>query len=190
MKIRWIPVVALFFLALSGCDLFSTRSPESPDTGRGSWEIPRVPEDVLTNMSHAMSERNSVNYLLSFDSEKFEFEADPEALQQNSSMAGWNYQDESDHINRLFSEGTLPHDSSVAVVFLTIEPTTLGDSAEVIADYSFRAEVALAGSPGPMAGTARFFLHIGESGYWTIYYWRDQRTEEQSTWSDLKSLVQ
>jgi hypothetical protein len=186
---RWLPIVALFFM-LSGCGLFSTRNPELPDVGRGSWEIPRVPEDVLTNLRDALSERNAVNYLLSFDAETFEFEADPEALQQNSSMVDWDYQDESDHISRLFSEGTLPRDSTVAVVFLTVEPTILGDSAEVIADYSLRAEVALSGSPGLMAGTAHFFLRIGEAGYWTIYYWRDQRTEEQSTWSDLKSLVQ
>jgi hypothetical protein len=185
----WLPIVAGLLL-LSGCDLFSTRNPESPDAGQSAWEIPRIPEDVLTNMKESLSGRNAANYLLSFDAEVFLFEADPEALQQNSSLADWDYQDESDHINRLFSEGTLPRDSATAVVFLTVEPTTVGDSAEVIADYSLRAEVALSGSPGLMAGRAHFYMHIGEAGYWTIYYWRDQRTEEQSTWSDLKSLVQ
>ncbi|MBU1921444.1 hypothetical protein KKG66_11405, partial [bacterium] len=106
------------------------------------------------------------------------------------SLAGWNYQSEAAHINRLLSVGTLPIDSSVSVVFLNSEQTTLGDSAEIIADYSLQAEIALEGAPGPMAGTAYFYLRIGEAGYWEIYRWQDQRTEEKSTWSDLKSLVQ
>jgi len=177
-------------LMLGGCDLFSTRNPEAPNAGLSAWAIPRIPEDVLTNLRESLAGRNAANYLLSFDADVFAFEADPEALQQNSSLADWDYQDESDHINRLFSEGTLPRDSSVAVVFLSIQPTTLGDSAEVIADYSLRAEIALSGAPGPMSGRAHFFMRIGEAGYWTIYDWRDQRTVEQSTWSDLKSLVQ
>jgi hypothetical protein len=188
MTARLIVIAAV--LTLSGCDLFSTRDPESPNAGQTAWDIPRIPEDVLANMRESFAGRNAANYLLSFDSEMFQYEADPEALQQNSSLADWSYQDESDHINRLFSEGTLPRDSAASVIFLTVQPTTLGDSAEVIADYSLTTEVALSGSPGPMAGRAHFFMHIGEAGYWTIYYWRDQRTEEQSTWSDLKSLVQ
>jgi hypothetical protein len=189
MMSRWLLIIAGLFM-LIGCDLFSTRNPEAPNAGQSTWEIPRIPEDVLANLRESLSGRNAANYLLSFDADVYEFEADPEALQQNSSMAGWDYQAESDHINRLFSEGTLPRDSAAAVVFLTMQPTTIGDSAEVIADYSLRAGVALSGAPGPMSGRAYFFLHIGEAGYWTIYYWRDQRTEEQSTWSDLKSLVQ
>ncbi|MBU0690447.1 hypothetical protein KKH18_01420, partial [bacterium] len=173
-----------------GCDLFNTRDPEPPNTGRGSWEVPRVPQDVLTNLSRAFLEQNAVNYLLSFEQEVFEFIADPEALQQNPSLAGWNYQSEATHINRLLSVGTLPIDSAVSVVFLNSEQTTLGDSAEIIADYSLQAEIALEGAPGPMAGTAYFYLRIGEAGYWEIYRWQDQRTEEKSTWSDIKSLVQ
>jgi len=177
-------------LLLSGCDLFSTRDPEPPNTGRGSWEIPRVPEDVLTNLSRALYERNAVNYLLSFEEERFEFVADAEALQQNPSLSGWDYQSESRHINSLFSVGTLPADSAVAVVFLSGEQTTFGDSSEIVADYSLQAQIALQGAPGPMAGTAYFYMRIGEAGYWKIYRWQDQRTEEKSTWSDLKSLVQ
>ena len=175
---------------VAGCDLFDTRDPEPPNTGRGSWEIPRVPNDVLINLSTALLEQNAVNYLLSFEQSMFEFVADPEALQQNPSMEGWNYQSESSHIDRLFSEGTLPNDSTLAVVFLNSEQTTLGDSAEIITDYTLQAEIALEGAPGPMAGTAYFFLRVGEAGYWEIYRWQDQRTEEKGTWSDLKSLVQ
>ncbi len=177
-------------MLISSCDLFNTRDPELPNSGRGSWELPRVPVDVLDNLSAAMLEQNAANYLLSFEQEMFEYIADAEALQQNPSLAGWNYQSESSHIDRLFSEGTLPSDSTVAVVFLNSDQTTLGDSAEIVADYSLQAQIALEGAPGPMAGTAFFYLRIGEAGYWEIYRWQDQRTEEKSTWSDLKSLVQ
>jgi hypothetical protein len=141
-------------------------------------------------MSTSLFERNAVNYLLSFEEGSFEFIADPEALSQDPSLEGWDYAVESAHINRLLSEGTLPGDSALAVVFLNLDQTTLGDSAEIVADYDLRAEVALTGAPGPMAGNAQFLLRIGEAGYWQIYRWVDRRTEEASTWSDLKSLVQ
>ena len=188
MLIRCLPMLGLALL-IGGCDLFNTRDPEPPDSGRGSWEIPRLPGDVLNNLSASLIERNAVDYLLSFEEERFEFEADPEAMSRDPSLEEWDYAAESAHINQLFGAGTLPPDSIVMVVFLNSQQTTLGDSAEIIVDYSLIAEIALAAAPGPMAGTAYFYLRIGQEGYWEIYHWRDSRTEEQNTWSDLKSLV-
>jgi hypothetical protein len=188
MMIRPIAMLGLALLIV-GCDLLNTRDPEPPDSGQGSWEIPRLPGDVLNNLSAALFERNAVDYLLSFEQEQFSFEADPEATSQDPSLEEWDFSAESAHINQLFGAGTLPPDSIVRVVFLNSQRTTLGDSAEIIADYSLVAEIALAAAPGPMAGTAYFDLRIGQQGYWEIYHWRDSRTEEQNTWSDLKSLV-
>jgi len=176
-------------LLIAGCDLFRTRDAEPPDSGRGSWETPRVPMDVLDNMSSALFERNTVNYLRSFGVEAFVFEADPVALARDATLGDWTYDDESQHAAKLFSEGTLPSDSLFYVVFAGAEETILGDSAEIHVDYDLTAGVALAGVPHRVAGRADFYLQMGREGYWQITRWRDNRTEDVSTWSDFKSLV-
>jgi hypothetical protein len=181
--------ISIFLLLLSGCGLFSTRQADPPTTGRHPWEPPRAPSDVLANLTQAMSDRDAVNYLRSFNSNGFTFEADNVALANDPSLAGWSYDDESQHAQRLFNEGTLPRDSVIAAVFSNIVETTLGDSAEVRAQYTLAVGVALASAPHRMAGTGDFFMRLGSEGYWQIYRWRDSRTEGQSTWSDLKSAV-
>ena len=169
--------------------MFSTRNPQAPDTGRNTWETPRVPDDVLTNMRSALFERDAVNYLRSFDPAHFLFIADAVTVQRDPSVANWSYESESQHISRLFSAGTLPTDSILIVAFTTPTETILGDSAEVRVDYDLNAGVALAGVPHHCGGTADFFMRVGTEGYWQIYRWQDTRTQDLSTWSDFKSLV-
>lgn len=176
-------------LFAGGCDLFTTRDPEPPSSGRGSWQTPRVPLDVLDNLANALSERDAVNYLRSFDSDSFMFEADPVALSEDPTLAGWDYGEESRHASRLFSAGTLPADSALTAIFLAPQETILGDSAVILTGYELAAGVALTGVPRRMAGTADFRLRMGGEGYWQIFRWRDTRTEGQSTWSDFKSVV-
>ena len=186
-----ITLILLLFAAvlLNGCGLFSTRNPEAPDTGRRTWETPRVPDDVLTNLRSALFEKDAVNYLRSFDSQTFQFIADQVTVARDPSVANWNYDSESQHIAKLFSSGTLPTDSVLIVTFTSPVETILGDSAEVRIHYDLQAGVALAGVPHHVAGTADFFFRIGTEGYWQINRWQDTRTEDVSTWSDFKSLV-
>lgn len=189
MRRFWIVSLLAIWMFASGCDLFSTREPEPPDSGRNTWITPREPSDVLDNMRAALLERDAVNYLRSFDNAQFVFEADPVVLGHDPSLAGWGFSEESQHIARLFSEGTLPLDSILSAIFILSDETILGDSAEIGARYELTAGVALSGVPRHMAGTANFSLHIGGDGYWQIHRWKDARTENEATWSDLKSLV-
>jgi hypothetical protein len=104
-------------------------------------------------------------------------------------LADWDYDKEISHIASLLSQGTLPADSALLLVFTSRTETFLGDSAEITTRYELAAGVALAGVPHRMAGTADFVLGMGSEGYWQIRRWRDSRTEDENTWSDLKSLV-
>ena len=183
-------LLILLSAVLCGCGLFSTRPAETPESGRSSWETPRVPADVLTNMSNALFERNAVNYLRSFHQEDFTFDADNVALANDPTLAPWHYEQESRHIISLLSEGTLPRDSLLFVIFTSPNPvSTPADSADILTPYEITAGVALAGAPHHMAGTAHFYLRMGSEGYWQIYRWVDLRTQDANTWSDLKSIV-
>ena len=177
-------------ILLTGCELFDTRDQEDPEGARGKWEVPISPEDVLTNISLAIFERNAANYMRSFPQDSFEFMADPAVLQVQPSLAEWDRANEQAHINSLFGEGVLPRDSIAFVVFSAIEQTLLADTAHITAHYELTAQVAIAGAPGPMAGEAQFSLKIGDQGYWEILRWSDRRTDELASWSELKALVQ
>jgi hypothetical protein len=175
-------------LALTGCGLFSTRPAEAPDTGRRSWETPRLPQDVLTNMSNALFERDAVNYLRSFNQDDYTFVADNVALANDPTLSPWHYAEEMGHITSLLSEGTLPRDSLLFVIFTQPEETILQDSAEILTPYDLTAGVAIQ-APRRMSGIAHFYLRLGAEGYWEIYRWVDQRTQDENTWSDLRSFV-
>ena len=181
---------AAVVLSTFGCELFNTRDPEDPAGARGSWEVPLAPEDVLTNLSLALFERNASNYMRSFAEDSFAFLADPTVVQQQPSLALWNYGNEEAHINSLFGEGVLPQDSVACVVISAIEQTLLGDTANFTAHYDVTAQVAIAGAPGQMAGEAQFSMIVGNQGYWEIRTWSDRRTEELASWSELKALLQ
>ena len=174
---------------LGGCDLFRTRDAETPSSSQSSGELPVIPEDVLANLAAALRAHNAADYQRTLDSRLFVFEADAVALASDPALADWGYEQEVRHITRLLSQGTLPDDSALTVIFLTPDATPLGDSATINTRYEITAELALTGAPRRLAGTAEFVLGIGSEGYWQIRRWRDARTDEQSTWSDLKSFV-
>ena len=105
------PVVLTMLIALAtGCDLFDARDPEAPDGARGSWDVPRLPDEVLTNLSLALFERNAANYMRSFAADSFQFIADPVVVQQQPDLAAWDYGREQTFINSLFGEGVLGQD--------------------------------------------------------------------------------
>ena len=87
MTLRFLLLCAL----VAGCDLFNARDPEPPAGNQGTWETPQQPRDVLTNLGVALFEKNAANYMRSFDSDSFKFFADPTVLQQQPSIANWDF---------------------------------------------------------------------------------------------------
>ena len=187
--IRWFVLTAAIVFLFSGCDLFSTRDAEAPDTGRSSWDIPRVPRDVLRNITLALAERNDVDYLRSISSDHFSFIADAVTLSNYPELAGWSLAEETRHITQLLSGGVLPSDSILSVVFENIEQTEWPDSAFLQEKYTLLAGVTVPGVAHQMSGTAEFLLGVESEGYWVIRRWVDRRTEGEATWSDLKAQV-
>jgi hypothetical protein len=186
---RLVLIISVLLLA-AGCDLFTTRHAETPDTGRSSWDIPRLPRDVLRNMTVALAERNAVDYMRSVHPDTFSFVPDAVTLSNHPEMANWGVDQESHHITQLLSGGVLPADSTLAVIFEDVEQTQLSDSAYLRENYTLLAGVTVPGVAHQLVGTAEFYLKMGPDGYWVIERWVDSRTEGQPTWSELKAAVQ
>lgn len=178
-------VYGLLLLLIAGCNLFTTRDPEPPESGSNIINLPRTPQDVLDNLTAAMNNRDDVFYMASFSSDSFRFEPDAVTLARESWMATWGYEQERQHISGLINTGTQPGAVALAVLLTTLSVDEPVDSTTIRVHYDITADV----SPNRFSGTADFVLRMGSAGYWQIYRWRDFRTDEQSTWSDLKSLV-
>ncbi|MFH1010033.1 MAG: hypothetical protein V1784_02205 [bacterium] len=187
MHWHWL-IIGTALLA-TGCDLFTTREAETPDMGSSSWDIPRVPRDVLRNMTLALAERNAVDYLRSICADTFAFLPDAVTLSNHPELADWGIDEETNHITQLLSGGVLPRDSVLAVIFEDLEQTELSDSAFLRESYTLLAGVTVPGVAHQMVGIAEFYLRIGRDGYWVIERWVDRRTEGQPTWSELKAVV-
>ncbi len=186
---NWGLPCGVAMLLFSGCDLFRTRDPEVPAGPRGTFVVPRIPQDVIDNLQAALTERITENYMYAFDETTFEFIADQDALIRDPGLTPWGYGEEYNHITHLFSPNTLPDPSGLVPILRTEEENILPDSASLRVAYVLNIDESLSGPTGMFEGTARFDMRVGHSGYYQIYRWTDLRTGSIATWSDLKSLV-
>jgi hypothetical protein len=185
-----VALLAFSAAVLTNCSLFDTRNAESPDSGRHTIETPRVAQDVLDNMCEALSLRDNVSYMMSFDSSEFVFDADPTALARDPSLAPWGYGEEASYVQQLFSSAILKSDSAVFVTFTARREEPIDNNrVRITTRYDIAAGFTPSDIPHIAGGDAVFILHIGPGNYWQIVQWTDNRTGDQSTWSDIKSRV-
>ncbi len=185
----------LIILLLSGCGLFSTRTPEEPEGGSNiEWQFPRTPRIVVENLEVAVGRRSSVDYMRSFSTEdvgsaEFVFEADPDAEANNPDVfEDWDIERERNHVQSLFSPSNLPLDSLAELLIeITREPVILGDSADLSAEYELAVGHLRDAAPRRMDGYLDFSLKRADDGGWYIRFWRDKRIAGHHCWSDLKA---
>jgi hypothetical protein len=181
----------VFCLALSGCTLFETRSPEEPSGGAVPFQQPTSKDIVVANFKNAISQRSEYNFISCFDtSGAYVFEPSAEARPNFS--GSWTLDDE----RRTFV-AMLSKISPVArfnVLFANSEFSLLNSGADSVlftADYILRADHSDSLLvPTRAAGTLTFTIAANrENGLWSIRRWTDSRSESDSagvTWSFLK----
>ena len=187
----------LIFLALSSCGLFSTRDPESPDTGKSTFVPPTSAIDVVTNFKNAIIEKNTENYSSCFfdsvnateTSYSFVPSADAYALYQ-SIFDNWNLDDEKHIFLAIISK--LPDGISPQLEFTNSDYIDRQPNSETyISDYHILVNHNIQGLDTAFAGTLQFIIKRRESnGYWYIQKWTDNNPSNDSvgaTWSILKA---
>ncbi|MDP8240291.1 MAG: hypothetical protein P9X24_14475 [Candidatus Hatepunaea meridiana] len=189
-------IILSIFIAciLTGCDLFTTRTPEEPEEGTNiEWQFPHTPRLVAENLEVAVGRRSSVDYMKSLitgnaDIPEFIFEADPNTKSNNPGLFDdWDIECERSFIQSLFSPSNLPLDSLAELTIeLTREPIPMGDSAGLSAEYNLYLGHTRDTAPRQMQGQLSFRLRREEDGGWYIQYWQDERIGGSQCWSDLK----
>lgn len=179
-------------LLFSGCEIFTTRTPEDPEGSTGGWKFPASPEIVTDNLEVAIGRRSSFDYLKSFisedvDSVYYVFEADPETESNNPGLFDdWGINQEQRFIEALFSN--LPLDSlSELTLIIREERPVSNDTWQLSADYELHVGHTRDEAPRYMEGALDFILIRLNDGGWYVSSWRDQRISGYRCWSDLKA---
>jgi len=190
--------IFLILLLIVGCkNPFGTRKPEEPQQRRSSWMPPTAPEIVMENLKSAMNEGNGTNYLRclakdpTLTGQVFQFEADQATILKNPGVfENWDFQNESNYINLLFSK--VSKDSLISLFFDRSEEGPISqDTVVCIREYNLSVPHTMASDQYPrrMKGRGEFHLSRKNDGDWVIHFWRDTAIEDYPSWSDLKAYA-
>ncbi len=179
-------------ITLGSCNIFETRTPESPAQTSSNYNPPVNASDVFDNMQHAYSDLNTVNYLKSFSDTTnagrvFQFEPSAQARSQYVGVfLAWSKQSEQQYFDNMKSK--IPSGSGASLV-LSLNPVSVqSDSAQYDADYQLNIPHTQTGIPKVFQGQAQFFLVRDRlTSTWSIWRWVDLRDAQNDPgWSDLK----
>jgi hypothetical protein len=178
--------VSLFFvLILSGCDLFSTRSAESPTQVNSNFQSALVWQDLITNLKNAIHDGNVENYLACFSdtlftSKNFTFiPSSGAALQFPALTDSWNKKDEEQYFTNIKSY-------QMNLSLTNENYSQQGDSLIYTAAYVLDVFFDNSGSPQIYQGELRFDMIRDSRSVWVIYLWQDTKNTDNPSWSELK----
>lgn len=175
----------------AGCELFEPRDPEDPVSVRSTYTPPTEPAMVLDNMSAALRELNSVNYLRCLSDTgtggSFQFIPTPAASGIYSVFVAWDRSSEEGWF--LNARSRLPSGSTMSVLFST--PVAQGvqpDSVTYDVPYDLSIPHGQAGLPQRVTGRSLLTLVLDRrTGLWSIRRWQDVAlSASEPTWSDVK----
>ena len=194
---KYIALFIALTLILSACDMFSTRNPEEPDTGKSSFVPPTSPSIVISNFVSAVAEKNVENYLLCLadtaQSDKFYFYFKPTAdafALYSSIFVNWSRHSERNYFNKLITnmpDEVYPKISLTNTRFEVLLP----DSAVFVADYDLKVEHLINSVKKHFNGRLQFTVYPRDNGLWSIKSWYDYDVIQDTvqSWSFLKAQL-
>jgi hypothetical protein len=183
-------------LIISGCNLFSTREPESPDTNRTNFSPPTSADIVISNLKNSILNKNTDNYLACLaDSSMgtgfvYIFLPSAEALARYGSIYNnWNLFSERQTFNSLFT--SMETDIFPSFILQNnrydiVQP----DSVVFIAEYKMEAKHNVETIAKQFTGSMQLTIKHGPNGLWYINRWIDTKIANdsiESTWSIMKA---
>jgi hypothetical protein len=187
---RFLSMLLLCAVVLSGCDLFSTREAEPPSSGSSTFVPPTSADLVIENLENAVAEKNTENFLRCLvdtlsSSQRYEFFPTASAAgRYAATFSEWSLQSERAWFSavKAFSDADAPSGLTLTGSFSVIA----ADSAiyEGRYDLSFRHGVSSMSETA--RGTLQFVLHTDRNSIWSITRWTDIPLTDETSWSEWK----
>jgi hypothetical protein len=184
-------------LFIEGCDLFSTRNPETPDIGNSGIIPPTEPSTLILNLENSLKSKNLDNYMNCFytfkDNANLEFIFFPATdglTQFPSSFAEWGANEERRSITSIFN--SISADQGLTINWINRKPVQeTADSAVFTSDYIIHSPNNDNTIPDFFAGRLQFTMNTRENGLWYISKWIDINIQVvdsvKNSWSMLKA---
>ncbi|WP_337864974.1 hypothetical protein [Ignavibacterium sp.] len=182
----------IFVLFTSGCDLFNTRDPENPDENRANFQPPKQPSIVIENLKNSFNDKNTQNYILCFVdtlfvNKQFIFLPSSEAASTYAFLTqDWSLDAERRYFNSVISK--VPKDFPMTLTFSDENYSSLsGDTLIYSANYFINIPHS-SSEPKNYSGNLQFNMIRDDRSDWSIYYWKDTRSSNLPSWSELKGI--
>ena len=184
MKLILLMLIIGFFV---GCDVFTTRTPETPDNSSAQYVPPTEPTIVIQNFESSLRTKNLENYLKCFNSgnsnlqKNYIFYPSQEANASFPSLfIGWSNEEERRFFNSL--KALLGNESNPALNWVDKKAIIENpDSAVFESNYDLYINFSDNNIPKQYAGTLRFVMVNDNNGLWTISRWYDYNLNQTDT---------
>lgn len=180
------------FFFLFGCDLFNTRDPEAPDQNRANFQPPKEPSVVIENLKNSFSDKNTQNYISCFvdtlfTSKQFHFIPSSEAASNYGFLLqDWGLDDERQYFSSVIAK--VPKDFPITLTFTDESySSSSGDTITYTANY-FLSVPHNSTEPKNYSGNLQFNLVRDSKSDWSVYFWKDTRSSNLPSWSELKGI--
>ena len=194
-KIIYIFFVCIAFLA--GCNLFSTRTPETPINKKSSYVPPTSSDIVIKNLQASIAEKNVDDYISCLSefsdisgSSKFTFKPTSDVFAAYASIfQNWNLDAERKYFNTMINR--IPNDIVPDLKLFNQQTIALQpDSVMYAFDYILNVQHSLEGAPKIVSGTMQLTIILKQAtGLWSISTWIDTKSSNDTipySWSWLK----
>jgi hypothetical protein len=183
-------VFLIVSLLIGGCDLFSTRDAEPPEKPRSDYQTAFTTEILISNLINSLKDKDVENYLSclsdsSFTNKLFAFSPSSEALSQFPALGdNWNKINESQYLNNLKIK--IPDEMPMTLILSNSSSSLHGDSITFVASYSLNVPISDGTIPINYQGELIFEMVRDSRFVWSIYFWRDIKSSNSPSWSELK----
>ncbi len=195
MKSKFIIILLFSLFFLNSCDVFSTRTPEKPNSSRSSYQPPTSANIVISNLISSIKEKNIENYISCFadsiqgSNKGFTFTPSSDAQSRFPNLfTNWSIDEEERTFLSMISN--LKENQSPNLVFTNDRfDILLSDSAVYSADYELYVPHNLNSIKENFSGTLFFTLIPSSNQLWSISNWIDISRNDSlvDSWSILKA---
>lgn len=190
---RWLLII-LLTISMVSCELFSTRTPENPDSDATGYIPPTSFDLVILNLKNAVAEKNLNNYMLCFSESgfteirDFKYYATPKSAAQNQTLfSNWGRQSEEKYFNSMITASIDQVKPNLA--FTDEQYQNFSDSIIFTGNYLLNINFNDPQSNNNYSGNLRLVLKNSPTGFWYITSWYDFERDDSEllTWSFLRS---
>ncbi len=198
MKVIFYIIICIIIISGSCTNPFNIREPEKPpeNTDSDLYEQPTSYETVLTNLYYAVIQKSLTNYKKCFietnNLNNFTFRFSADVRIDQGLFLNWTTDDEFNYFEKLTADQEIKSISfsNFGLTENDYKPLTNFTDSVQTDIFNYELTISFSDTIHKYVGQAKMKLMKNENSLWSIYYWEDHPSLDNSpnSWSTLKLL--